>query len=135
MATGVLLKAALGWLLIAGAETLHGILRVRLLNRRIGDRRARQVGVFSGSAIILALAWWLVPWTGVRSDRDCLVVGAAWLLLMMGFDLGLGRVVFRLPWPRLMAEFDPRQGGFLAFGMLVLFCSPLIIAHVRHFVW
>jgi hypothetical protein len=43
-------RAFMIWLLIAVAEVIHGILRVRFLNRRVGDQRARQIGVFSGSA-------------------------------------------------------------------------------------
>ncbi len=60
----VAFRALVIWLLIAAAEVLHGILRVRLLNRRVGDHRARQIGVFSGSAIILLIAWFTVPGAG-----------------------------------------------------------------------
>ena len=38
-------KAFLVLCLIAVAEIVHGILRVRLLNRRVGDHRVRQIGV------------------------------------------------------------------------------------------
>jgi hypothetical protein len=34
----------------------------------------------------------------------------------------------RASWERLLADFDLRKGGFLGFGMLVLFLAPLIIA-------
>jgi hypothetical protein len=50
------IKTFLVWVLIAAAEVLQGILGVRLLNRRVGDRRTRQIGVFAWSAIILAIA-------------------------------------------------------------------------------
>jgi len=121
------------WLVIAAAVTVHGILRVRFLNRRFGDRRARQIGVFSGSLIILAVAWLAIPWIAVRSTADCLMVGSLWLTLMLAFDLGLGRFYFRFPWSRLLADLDPRQGGLLGFGMLVLFLSPLLTASLRNF--
>ena len=49
------------WLLLAAAEVLQGIVRVRLLNRRVGDHRARQIAVFTGSEIILAIAWFSAP--------------------------------------------------------------------------
>jgi len=124
-------KALLVWLLLALAETLHGIARVRLLNRRLGDRRARQVGVGTGALLILALSWLTVPWVGVTSTREALLVGALWLALMLAYDLLLGRFVFHFPWRRLAAEFDPRQGGLLAFGMGVLALAPLAVALAR----
>lgn len=127
----IFLKAVLAWVVIALAETLQGILRVRFLNRRLGDRRARQVGVFSGSVIILVIGWFMVPWIGPVSDRQALGVGALWVMLMLAFDLGLGRFYFGVSWQRLTADFDVRKGGFLGLGMLVLFLTPWLVATMR----
>jgi len=121
-------KILLAWLVIAAAETVQGILRVKFLNRPLGDRRARQAAVVSGSLIILALGWLLVPWIKPASTSDCLWIGGTWLALMLAFDLGLGRFVFRFPWKRLAADFIPQKGGWLGIGMLVLFLTPLLVA-------
>lgn len=127
----MLLKAIIIWGAIAAAETVHGILRIKFLNRRLGDRRARQVGVFSGSMIILLIGWLAVPWIGVRSIEESLWIGLLWLVLMLAFDLAFGRFYLRFPWKRLAADFDPRKGGFLGLGMLVLFVTPMIAAKLR----
>jgi len=119
------------WLLIAAVETLHGILRVRLLNRRLGDKKARQIGVVSGSIVLLTVAWFTIPWIGVRTAHDTFVVGLLWFLLMIGFDLALGRLVFHFSWVRILGEFDPRKGGFLAVGMVVLGFAPFLTASTR----
>lgn len=124
-------RAIVVWLLIAAAETAHGIFRVRVMNRRFGDRRARQIGVLSGSLIIFTIVWLTIPWIGVGSEGDCLAVGLFWLILMLAFDLGLGRFYFGFPWSRLMADFDPRKGGFLGLGMIFLLFSPLLTAKLR----
>ena len=127
----MLLKAVIIWGLIAVAEVGHGIARVSLLNRRVGDRRARQIGVFSGSAIILAIAWLTVPWLGVNSTPQCLAVGALWFVLMLAFDVAFGRWVFRASWQRIAAEFDFRQGGLLAIGMVIVLLAPWLAARLR----
>ena len=44
------------WLLIISAEILHGILRAILLVPLVGEFRSNQIGVFTGSAIILVIA-------------------------------------------------------------------------------
>jgi hypothetical protein len=124
-------KAALVWVLIAATETLHGIARVRLLNRRLGDKRARQIAVFTGSVIILGIGWLTVPWIAPASRGDCLAIGALWLALMLAFEFTLGRAVFRMPWRRIFADFDPTKGGFLVLGMIALFATPLIVASAR----
>jgi peptidoglycan biosynthesis protein MviN/MurJ (putative lipid II flippase) len=118
--TTIVLRAFLIWLLIAVAEVLHGILRVRLLNRRVGDHHARQIGVFTGSAIILGITWFSVPWLGASTIGQLLVVGFVWLMLMLALEVAFGRLVFRASWQRLAAEFDFRKGGLLSIGMAVL---------------
>lgn len=127
----ILLKATVICIVIAVAETLHGIARVRFLNRRLGDKRARQVAVFTASLIILCIGWFTVPWIAPASRADCLAIGALWLALMLAFEFTLGRAVFRMPWRRILADFDLTQGGLLALGMIVLFTTPLIVASAR----
>jgi hypothetical protein len=127
----VAVKALLIWMFIAAAEVMHGILRVRLLNRRMGDHRARQVAVFSGSAIILLIAWFYVPWIGVNTFGQCLGVGFMWLALMLAFEIAFGRWVFRASWERIAADFDFRKGGLLSIGMLALFSAPWLVAKLK----
>jgi hypothetical protein len=127
----MLIKALLAWMVIAAAETVHGILRVKLLNPRFGDRRARRFSVFSGTAIILLIGWFAVPWIGPSTPEECLLVGSLWLGLMVVFDVGIGRLYFRLSWSRIAADFDVRQGGLLGFGMAALFFTPLAVVKLR----
>jgi hypothetical protein len=123
----MIIKALLVWALIALAETLHGIARIRFLNRRLGDRRARQVSVFTGTLIILIIAWFTVPWIGPESTMDSLVVGGVWLVTMLLFDIGLGRLYFHFSWKRILGDFDITKGGFLGLGMIVMFLAPLLV--------
>lgn len=127
----MLLKALHIWTMIALAEVGSGYLRVRLVNRRLGDQRARQIGVITGSVLNFLLAWLMFPWLGATTVAELLSVGAFWLLLMLGFDFAFGRLVFRMSWERILSEFDFRHGGLLGFGMLLLFLTPLLVSLAR----
>jgi hypothetical protein len=127
----MILRAVIIWLLIALAEVGNGIARVRFLNRRVGDRRARQIGVVSGSVLILVITWCAGPWIGARSTSELLAVGGVWLGLMLAFDIAFGRFVFRASWERIAADFDVRRGGLLGIGMSILFTAPLLVAKLR----
>jgi len=127
----MILRAFVVWLVIAAAEVFQGALRVRFLNRRVGDRRARQIGVFTGSGLILAIAWLALPWIGADTELRLLGVGCLWLALMLAFDLAFGRLVFRAPWSRILSDFDLRRGGLLGLGMLILLAAPLLVAKLR----
>jgi hypothetical protein len=119
------------WLAIVGAETVHGVLRVQWLVPLVGDLHARQIAVFTGSWLIFGIAWLSIHWIGVRTTRSLLAVGAAWLALTLLFEIGLGRGVFGYPWARILADYDPRQGGLLSLGMIFLVLVPLIAARLR----
>lgn len=127
----LLLKAALIWVGIALAETLNGIFRMKLLNRRLGDRGARRVGVFTGSILIFLVGWFTMPWIGPSSLPESLAVGACWLVLMLAFDIGFGRLVFRVSWKRIASDFDLRKGNLLTLGMIFLFLTPLLAGKIR----
>jgi hypothetical protein len=127
----MLLKSLLVWLLIAVAETLHGILRVKYINPRLGDRRARQVGVLTGTIIILLIGWFTVPWIDPNTWIESFSVGLIWLGAMLTFDVSFGRLFLRLPWKRIWSDFDISQGGLLGFGMAALLVTPWIVAHLR----
>jgi hypothetical protein len=121
---GMMLRALLVWLVIALAEATQGYLRVRCLNRRLGDRRARQVGVGTGSVIILVLTRATSPWIGIQDEPAAWRVGALWLALMLAFDVGFGRWAFHASWARILEEFNLRRGRLLALGMAVVFVAP-----------
>jgi hypothetical protein len=127
----MIFRAFIVWLLIGGGEVLQGVLRVKMLNRRVGDHHARQIGVAIGAVYILALAWLFMPWIGVYTVSQAVGVGLLWLTLMLSLDIVFGTLVFRFSWTRIAADFNPRRGGLLGFGMLIIAASPLIAAWGR----
>ncbi len=129
----MLMRALLVWVVLAMAEVVHGILRIRMLNRRVGDHRARQIAVGTGSLLILGITWLTLPWIAPLNAGDSFAVGTLWLAAMLAFEISLGRFVFRVPWAKIGADFDLRRGGLLGFGMLVLFVSPWLMGRVHGF--
>ena len=127
----MLVRACIVWVLIAVTEVIHGYLRVRFLNRRVGDRRARQIAVGTGSLLILGITALTIAWVGPATPREALTVGGLWLVLMLGFEFAFGRLVFRASWDRLRADFDWQRGGLLSFGMMVLFLAPWLLGRWR----
>lgn len=123
----MLIKALLVFLLIALAETANGIVRVRFLSRRLGNRRARVVSLLSGCLLILLITWWTLPWIGPASAGEALLIGALWLVLMLAYDIGIGRWAFKMRWEKILADFDLRRGNYLALGMAWIFLAPVVM--------
>jgi len=107
------------------------VLRTVWLVPLVGDLRARQIGVLTGSLLILVVALLAIRWIGARGRRDLLLIGGSWLVLMVGAEVLLGRVVFGYPWSRIAEDFDVTRGGLLGFGMLVLAAAPWLASRWR----
>ncbi|HPF15883.1 MAG: hypothetical protein H6830_07420 [Planctomycetes bacterium] len=119
------------WVALILAEVLHGMARAAWLVPHVGLHRSNQIGVFSGSAIVLGVAYLGVPWVAARGNRRWLRVGLLWLVLTLAFEAGFGHFVMGQTWQRLAADYDPAQGGMLGLGMLVLALAPWWVARVR----
>jgi len=119
------------WLVLIVAEIIHGILRAITLVPLVGEFQSNQIGVFTGSAIILVIAYFTIRWIGAKCRLELLMVGAIWLVFTVTFELCFGRFVMGLSWERLGADYNPLQGGLMPIGLAVLFVSPMVAAKLR----
>jgi hypothetical protein len=124
-------RALAVWVVIIVAESLHGIARVVFLQPRVGDFKVRQIAVFTGSAMILAIAGASVRWIGAARVSALLRIGLLWLGLTLGFEILLGRFLMRYSWEKIASDYNILKGGLLPIGLLVLTISPLLAARAR----
>lgn len=114
------------WLVLIVAEIIHGILRAIVLVPLVGEFRSNQIGVFSGSLIILAIAYLTIRWIGAQRTKELLLAGSIWLVLTLAFEVLFGRFLLGLTWERIGADYNLKNGGLMPFGLLALFFSPMI---------
>lgn len=112
---------------LAGAETLHGIARTVLLVPRVGKEKAIKLSAFTGSALAFAICYLLVPPMGLQTLAQHLALGAVLAIFMASFDIGLGLWLLRKPWRKVLTDFDPRSGNWLLFGLAFLLCVPAFV--------
>ena len=128
---GLFKRALVVWLVLIAVEFIHGVLRAIFLVPVVGDFKARQIGVFSGSVFILVVTFLFIRWLDAPDTRALLHVGVLWLFLTLTFEFTFGHFVFGRPWEDLASDYELRHGGLLAFGMAVLMLSPVIAARLR----
>jgi len=116
---------------VIGVESVQGVLRELVLAPRLGDFRSRQAGVFTGSILILSVAYIFSNWLRVIGTKALIAIGLLWVALTLVFELGLGRLVFHRPWENLAADYDVARGGLLPFGLVLLALAPLLAAKLR----
>jgi hypothetical protein len=126
----VLARAVGIWLTLITVESIHGVMRRIFLEPQLGDLRARQVSVFTGAALIALVFWFTLGWLRPQSVSRWWTLGLLWLALTLAFEIGLGRAT-GMSWDRIASDFDPRRGGLLAFGMLIIVVAPRLLAQRR----
>lgn len=114
-------------LMLASAETLHGIARTVLVVPRIGRQRATQWSAVTGSLLAMGICWWMVPPLGLQGLAPHLGLGLFLAAFMAAFDLAIGRLVMRKAWHKLWPDFDPRSGNFLSLGLAFLVIAPALV--------
>ena len=119
------------WLVIILAESLHGVARAVLLEPYVGDFKARQIAVFTGSAMILAIAIATVRWLDAKHFYQLFGVGLLWLCLTLGFEVFLGRFVIGYSWERIASDYKVFEGGLLPIGLFFMTVAPLVAARVK----
>lgn len=127
----IVVKALGIWLVLIAAETLHGIARAIFLVPHLGEFRSNQIGVFTGSVIILGIALVFVRWLGATRSSQLLGIGALWLGLTLAFEFLFGHFVLQASWERLAADYNVLEGGLMPFGMIVLALSPWVAGKAR----
>lgn len=127
-----MVRGVVVWVCIILVEMLHGIARTVFLTPVVGDFRARQIGVFTGSFLILLVATSFIGWLRPANAREAASVGIVWLVLTLAFEITFGRFVVQASWPRIAADYNLLQGGLLPLGLLVLAAAPLLAAKFRH---
>ncbi|GIT97493.1 hypothetical protein [Sulfurovum sp. TSL1] len=123
----MLLKILVVGVLLAFGEVINGNIRVRVLHRLYGKKRAKKISFFSGITIIYAISWLTLPWVSPVNYFDCYKIGFVWLVIMLGLDIYFGRYVFKFKWSKIIEDFNPLKGNLLGVGMLLLFLSPSIV--------
>ena len=123
----VLARAVGIWLTLMAVESVHGVMRRLFLEPQLGDLRARQVSVLTGAVLIALVFWFTLGWLRPQPVSRWWTLGLLWLGLTLAFEIGLGRAI-GMSWDRINSDFDPRRGGLLAFGMLVILVAPRVLA-------
>lgn len=131
MSSDVVLRTVALCVVLAGAETLHGIARTILVVPRIGKERALRLSIVTGTVLAFAICDLLVPGVGLTSVPAHLLLGIVLALFMAAFDLAMGKLVLRRTWSKALQDFDPRSGNLLLFGLMALALIPTMVARLR----
>lgn len=124
----MLRRAVLTWVAFVPVAVLNGIIRQAVYEPALGDLRAHQVSVVTGSAAIFAVAYTMLRhYVAREDDRRLLGIGAGWMAATVLFEFGLGRLVVGDPWTILLRDYNITEGRVWPVVLLTILVSPLLV--------
>jgi hypothetical protein len=118
------LGKALGmWLILLVVMFTNGIVRVMVLQPRLGEDRARQLATVIGIVLVLVLSFLFVRRLASPTGRELLAIGLLWLVLTLAFEFGMG-IVSGASWEAMLADYDLRRGRLWPVALAVIFLAP-----------
>lgn len=121
-------KAVVTWVLMIPVAILNGLFRESIVRPRMGELRAHQISVVTGSTGFLALVYAL--WrgdVGRIDDRDLLRMGGLWLAATIVFEFGFGHYLRGFSWDELLHDYNVRAGRLWVVVLLVILFSPVTV--------
>lgn len=123
----MILIHTVAWLGLAVLAVANGVLREMTYGPRLGDRRAHQL---SSVLLIILIGLYTYGLGLIRppaSGGQALAVGTIWLGLTVVFEFGFGRLVRKLTWQKLLADYNLAAGRVWALVLVWVLVAPLVI--------
>jgi hypothetical protein len=123
-------RSLAAWLVIVLFESTNGTIREMLLVPRWGETTARQISFGSAMVLIFVISLLMIRWINAHNAGTLMLIGLFWIALTLIFEVIIGRLM-GMSWYKILSDYDPLQGGLMAYGLVYLGCMPLITARLR----
>ena len=119
-------KAVAMWFVLLVAMFGNGMLRVFLLQPRVGEDTARRAACLTGLMMIFALSGVFVRAVPDASPRQLLKVGTIWLVSTVAFEFLFGHFGAGLSWAELLQEYNLLRGRLWTLVLVGTLTAPWV---------
>jgi hypothetical protein len=129
MGTRLLPGGLVAWLLLLVVMFTNGIVRVMVLQPRLGEEPARRVATLVGVGLVLAFSYLYARRVAPARPGELLAVGVLWLALTLAFEFGFGRLSGQ-SWEALLADYDVARGRLWPLVLLATLVGPWLMGRM-----
>jgi hypothetical protein len=127
------LKAIAIWWGILVLAIANGVLREAALVPLLGKAAGLITSGISLSALIIAVAYFSLPWFGRKSFVVFIGVGLGWLALTLLFETSFARFQGK-SWTEILDSYRFHGGNIWPLVLLVTGCAPCLAAKLRSWI-
>ncbi|MGP2657519.1 hypothetical protein ACOJTA_10795 [Malaciobacter sp. WC5094] len=123
----MIFKIILGFIIIAFIETLNGIFRIKVLNKSFTKKLSKFISFILGSILIFLINLFYIPILSISSQEEAFFIGFTWALLMILYDVFVGKFMFKMSWENIADDFDILKGNLLSLGIILIVFMPIFV--------
>lgn len=123
-------KALAVWVAILALAIANGALREAVLIPNLGTMPGLILSGILLSCLILAITCLLLPWLGVNSSCQLLLIGFGWLTLTLIFEFSFGLFQGK-PLITILEAYTFKDGNIWPVVLIVTAAAPWIAAKLR----
>jgi hypothetical protein len=127
----MLLRASVVWLGILVLAIGNGALRESIISPRTGPQIGHVLSTVLLCLLIVAAAWFAMPWIAPGTRSQALAIGGWWLLLTLSFEFLAGHYLFGDPWKKLFADYNIARGRIWLLVPMVTLLAPVLVQSLR----
>jgi hypothetical protein len=122
----------LTWFGFAMVAVTGGIIRVTLLEPRLGEHLANVIETLGLTILLAGAVWVAVPWLAPDlRERDLRRLGIFWLGLTLAFEFLFGHFVDGADWSALLSNYDVTAGRLWILVPLTMWLGPMMVGKLR----
>ena len=128
MRKNLILKVVLGWLGMAIAGVVNGMVRNWVYLPVVGDLVAHQISTGILMVVLVGVVYVVLGQELVRlSDWELWRIGAVWVGMTILFEFGAGHYLFRNSWQKLWADYDLTRGRVWLLVLVTELAAPIVL--------
>lgn len=132
--SGVVIKSATVWFAMFLLAVANGGFREKVLISAFGNTVGLLLSGLVLSVLVFVLTYQGVAWFGKLKSAHYWLIGTAWLLATLIFELAFGRIVADKTWGELLAAYTFTDGNLWPVVLILIAISPWVCARLRGFV-
>lgn len=105
----------------------NGLLREYVLAYLFEDLAAHQVSAVFFILLFGIYVWYILPWLNLKSKRKYLLLGVAWSVMTLTFEIFFGYFVMGYPWPALFYEYNIMDGRLWRVVLIWTLLAPVTL--------
>lgn len=129
----LLTRPIITWFLFIHIAITNGIVREKLYKPFAGDLFSHQISTVIAAAAYISLSYFMLRnHVATATNAQLFGIGLMWVLMTIAFEFGFGHYIDKVPWERLLADYNIFKGHVWGLFLLVIFYTPYIVKTLKN---